>query len=407
MDVTSNDILKRELTIEGKNDKSFKLTIIKENDEIIFESNILDDICNIQYIKNLHIKQFYENNKIFKKYKSIDELYSKIFKNIKNKEIIMSLNNNKIEINLVIDNNKILLILEPKEIKLDNIVINKINEYIDILKNENNNLRKEIKQQKDDNEKNIKELKKEIENIKKELNNKNKVNEEINNILNNELNHNQIIKDIKKENNKIKEKMEDVEYQINNIKQNLAGQMPKSNSNMINNNQMNNMNYMNNNMPINNMMNMPINNMMNMPINNMMNMPINNMNMMNNTGVTTFNTINPYINNSSNNYKPNSSPINDLLPRNTRTSIYDDNSVGYKINITFNHSTGKKVVVNMDESTTIEKMLKEYAKVIDLPEDTFGKEVMFVYNGAQLDLKSQEIIGKLFRNSAVITVYDL
>ena len=56
----------------------------------------------------------------------------------------MSLNKNKIEINLVIDNNRILFILEQKEIKLDNLVINKINEYIDIL-------RKEIKQQKDDN----------------------------------------------------------------------------------------------------------------------------------------------------------------------------------------------------------------------------------------------------------------
>ena len=161
--------------------------------------------------------------------------------------------------------------------------------------------------------------------------------------------------------------MEDVEYQINNIKQNLAGQMPKSNSNMINYNPMNNMNYMN----------------QNMPINNMMNMPINNMNMMSNTGVTTFNTINPYINNSSNNYKPNSSPINDLLPRNTRTSIYDDNSVGYKISITFNASSGTKVFMKMDASTTIEKMLKEYAKEIDLPEDTIGKKVTFLYNGVQ------------------------
>jgi hypothetical protein len=92
MNATSNDILKRELTLEGKNDKSFKLTIIKEDDEIIFESNILDNICNIQYTKNLNIKQFYENNKIFKKYKSIDELYSKIFENIEEKEIILSLN---------------------------------------------------------------------------------------------------------------------------------------------------------------------------------------------------------------------------------------------------------------------------------------------------------------------------
>ena len=386
MNATSNDILKRELTLEGKNDKSFKLTIIKEDEEIIFDSNILDNICNIQYTKNLNIKQFYENNKIFKKYKSIDELYSKIFKNIKEKEIIMSLNNNKIEANLMIDNNKILLFLEQKEIKLDNIVINKINEYIDILKNENNNLRKEIKQQKDDNEKNIKELKKEIENIKKELSDKNKVNEEINNILNNELNDNQIIKDIKKENNKIKEKMEDVEYQINNIKQNLTGQLPMGNSNMMNNNPMNNMNYMNMNMPMNNMnymnMNMPMNNTNYMN----MNMPINNMNMMNT--------------------KSNSSPIKDLLPRNTRTLIYEDNCVGIKISINFESSTGSKVTMKMEVSTTIEDMVKEYAKKIDLPEYYLGKDVIFLYTGQKLDFKSKKTIGSMFRNNAIITVFD-
>ena len=379
MDATSNDILKRELTLEGKNDKSFKLTIIKEDDEIIFESNILDNICNIQYTKKLNIKQFYENNKIFKKYKSINELYSKIFENIEEKEIIMSLNNNKIEANLMIDNNKILLFLEQKEIKLDNKIINKINEYIDILKNENNNLRKEIKQQKDDNEKNIKELKNEIENIKKELSDKNKVNEDINNILNNELNHNQIIKDIKKENNKIKEKVEDVEYQINNIKQNLAGQMPTGNSNMMNNNPMNNTNYMNMNMPMNNMnymnMNMPMNNMnymnMNMPMNNTnymnMNMPINNMNMMNT--------------------KPNSSS-------------------GNKISITFEVSTGSKVTLEMETSTTIEEMIKEYAKEINLPEKYLGRKVIFLYTGQKLDFKSKQTIGSMFNNNALICVFD-
>ena len=294
----------------------------------------------------------------------------------------MSLNNNKIELNLVIDNNRILFILEPKEIKLDNIVINKINEYIDIL-------RKEIKQQKVDNEKNIRELKNEIENIKKELNNKSKVNEEINNILNYELNHNQIIKDIKKENNRIKEKMEDVEYQINNIKQNLPGKMPIGNSNMMNNNPMNNTNYMN----------------MNIPINNMMNMPINNMNMMNNIGVGIFNIMNPNINNGFTNYKPNLSSIKGIFPRNTGTSIYDVVG-GNIISITLTASTGSKTIMIMDASTTIEDMLKEYGKKIDLPVDEFGKAIMFLFNGALLDFRSKRTIGSMFRNTAVINVYD-
>ena len=56
MKAKSNNILKRELIIKGKNNKSFKLIIIKEKDGIIFESNILDDICNIQYTTNFNIK---------------------------------------------------------------------------------------------------------------------------------------------------------------------------------------------------------------------------------------------------------------------------------------------------------------------------------------------------------------
>ena len=44
MEAKSNKILKKEFTLKGKNNKSFKLAIIKENDEIRFESNILEDI---------------------------------------------------------------------------------------------------------------------------------------------------------------------------------------------------------------------------------------------------------------------------------------------------------------------------------------------------------------------------
>ena len=412
MEDKSNNFLERELIINGENGKSFKLTIIKEKDEIIFESKILNDICNIQYSANLNIKSFYENNKIFKKYKSINEIYSEIFKNIKEKELSMSLNNNKIEINLVIDNNKILFILEQKEVKLDNMIINKINEYIDILKNENNNLRNEIIKQKDDNEKYIKELKNEIENIKKEINNKNKVNEEINNILNNELNHNQIIKDIKMENYKIKEKIENVEYQINNIKQKLPDKFPICNSNMMNNSQMNNMNFMNMNlstnnmnMPNNNNMNMPMNNM-NIPINNMnmpnnnMNMPMNNMNMM---GFGTFNMMNPNINNNFTKYNPNSNEIKEVLPR---SQIYDDDIDGeYIISITFNHNDNR-IGISLKSTKTLEDLIKEYANRIDYPEEYIEKDFIFSYNGSTLDIHSQSTLGSLFRKSASITVYD-
>ena len=60
MEAISNEIIKRELIIKGIDNKSFKLIIIKEKDKIIFESNVINDIFNIQYTTNLDIKQFYE-----------------------------------------------------------------------------------------------------------------------------------------------------------------------------------------------------------------------------------------------------------------------------------------------------------------------------------------------------------
>ena len=81
-------------------------------------------------------------------------------------------------------------------------------------------------------------------------------------------------------------------------------------------------------------------------------------------------------------------------------------SAGNKISITFEASTGSKVTLEMEASTTIEDLVKEYAKKIDLPEDYLGKEVMFLYIGHKLDFKSKETIGSKFSNNETITVFD-
>ena len=81
-------------------------------------------------------------------------------------------------------------------------------------------------------------------------------------------------------------------------------------------------------------------------------------------------------------------------------------SAGNKISITFYASTGSKVTLEMEASTTIEDLVKEYAKKIDLPEDYLGKEVMFLYIGHKLDFKSKETIGSKFSNNETITVFD-
>ena len=45
----SNNIIKRELTLKSKDNESFKLAIIKEKDEIIFNSYLLNGINKFQY----------------------------------------------------------------------------------------------------------------------------------------------------------------------------------------------------------------------------------------------------------------------------------------------------------------------------------------------------------------------
>ena len=83
------DNYKRELIIKGKDNKLYKLLIIKEKDEIILKSNIIDDIFDTQYIIKVYLKQFYNINKKFREFKSINDIYLKYLNNIKEKDIIL------------------------------------------------------------------------------------------------------------------------------------------------------------------------------------------------------------------------------------------------------------------------------------------------------------------------------
>ena len=58
---------KKKLTIKGMDNRLYNLVIIKEDDEISFKSNIINNIWDIKYNLNLDIKAFYEINETFKK----------------------------------------------------------------------------------------------------------------------------------------------------------------------------------------------------------------------------------------------------------------------------------------------------------------------------------------------------
>ena len=168
---------KKELTLKGKDNKLYNLMIIKEQDKIIFKSNAINNIWDIQYSTNVNIKGFYEINKIFRKYNSINEIYSKYFNDIKEEQIDISSSDNKIIVYFS-DNNEVKLsfILEPNEMKMDNIIrklcdrMEDVEIELDIQKIENASLKKELERRINDDEKTISELKKEIENLKKSIN---------------------------------------------------------------------------------------------------------------------------------------------------------------------------------------------------------------------------------------------
>lgn len=92
---------------------------------------------------------------------------------------------------------------------------------------------------------------------------------------------------------------------------------------------------------------------------------------------------------------------------NLTESIDASGGSGFIINVTMTASTGHKVVIKASGETTIEELLKMYMRKMGLSPDSIGKDVMFLFNGAQLDPTSKEKLGSKFRVTAAITVYDL
>ena len=160
------------------------MVIIKEQDEIAFKSNIINNIWDIKYTLSLELKDFYLINETFKKYNSINEVYLKYFKDIKEEQIKMSSNDNKIIVYFNDnDEREIPFILESNDKKIFNIIrklcdkmedIDILKNELDNKKNENNilknalynqnieieNLKKELEKRKNDDEKNKKEIEK-------------------------------------------------------------------------------------------------------------------------------------------------------------------------------------------------------------------------------------------------------
>jgi len=116
-----------------------------------------------------------------RKYDSINEIFSKYFNDIKEEQISIFSNDNKIIV--YFSDNDIVekpFILEPNEMKTDDIIrklcdkmkdIDALKTELDKQKIENDNLRNELIKRRSDDEKNISKIREEIDNLKTTINN--------------------------------------------------------------------------------------------------------------------------------------------------------------------------------------------------------------------------------------------
>ena len=166
-----------------------------------------------------------------------------------------------------------------------------------------------------------------------------------------------------------------------------------NNLNFVNQNQNNNINA------INNQMNIPYPNVQN----NLINFQQNQQNQFLNLNHLNVPTSNP---------NPVPPPVKRqggmkaILPRNIVSidAPHKDQNTEMR-NLKFDASTGIRIVIKVPIYTTVEKALEEFVKRIGLNKDVIGKDLIFLFNGSQMDIHSQELVEN-YQDLCSITVFD-
>lgn len=109
------------------------------------------------------------------------------------------------------------------------------------------------------------------------------------------------------------------------------------------------------------------------------------------------------------NQQRNQDNLVELLPREDKTISVPrpaSNPNTPFINITLNASTGLKVVVPISPMSTIQQLFITYAQKVGIPLNALGTKIIFLFGGGKIDINSQQQIGSIFKNGAVVTVFD-
>ena len=139
----------------------------------------------------------------------------------------------------------------------------------------------------------------------------------------------------------------------------------------------------------------------------------NQINNMNNVGGNIPQNQNIYNNQNSggnNNYNNNNNNLVELLPHGDKTIVVGGNQGLIQnrglINIALNASSGLKVIVPISPESTVNKLILTYAEKVGIPINALGTKIIFLFNGMKLDIYSKEQLKNVFKNGAVITVFD-
>lgn len=175
---TKKCLASKEYKVKGKNG-NFILKIFQAEKEIIFLVKEEEDISDISYTKNSTMEEFYNIDRYFRQFESVEDLFSYVFKGLKESELIINRKDDKLSLDFIFEirgEKKVFpFILNPEQPKINNVVINlcqKVKE-IDELKKEikdlkiiNENYKKEIEK----NNQKFENLEKVISDLKNEIN---------------------------------------------------------------------------------------------------------------------------------------------------------------------------------------------------------------------------------------------
>ena len=87
-----------EQKIKSKNNILYTIKIINSNKYLIFEIKSINDFLEINYKNEYIFEELSQIDNFFKSFKSIEEIYTEFFQNIKNKQITILENEYKIKI---------------------------------------------------------------------------------------------------------------------------------------------------------------------------------------------------------------------------------------------------------------------------------------------------------------------